>query len=148
AHHTGLPYGNVDIEYLLSQMQLDDQERICFRSKAIRAAEHLLVCRYFDYQQVAFNKTVAGLEWLLREVLGELLIRRYINCSAKWVESAIDSGRDWYHFDDSFLLQHIRDLAGETSADAETGPMARAILERTPPKLVGDLEYIAGRNEE
>jgi HD superfamily phosphohydrolase len=64
AHHTGLPYGNVDIEYLLSQVRIDAKNRVCFSDSALRAAEHLLVCRYFDYQQVAFNKTVAGLEWL------------------------------------------------------------------------------------
>ncbi len=148
AHHTGLPYGNVDIEYLLSQIQIDDQERICFRSKAIRAAEHLLVCRYFDYQQVAFNKTVAGLEWLLREVLGELLTRKKIDCSARWVEEAITSGPAWHRFDDSFLLQMIRELANETMNDAEMGPMVRAILDRNPPKLVGDIEYISGRDEQ
>lgn len=148
AHHTGLPYGKVDIEYLLSQLQIDDRERICFRAKAIRAAEHLLVCRYFDYQQVAFNKTVAGLEWLLREVLGELLTRKKIDCSATWVENAISTGSAWHRFDDSLLWQTIRDLASETTEDAEIGPMARAILERIPPKLVGDIEYIAGRDEE
>ncbi|HTU91725.1 MAG TPA: HD domain-containing protein [Gemmataceae bacterium] len=148
AHHTGLPYGNVDIEYLLSQIQLDDQERICFRSKAIRAAEHLLVCRYFDYQQVAFNKTVAGLEWLLREVLGELLTRKKMDCSANWVENAVTSGAAWHCFDDTYLVQTIRELANETMEDTEIGPMVRAILERTPPKLVGEIEYIAGRDEE
>lgn len=148
AHHTGLPYGNIDIEYLLSQLQIDDRERICFRAKAIRAAEHLLVCRYFDYQQVAFNKTVAGLEWLLREVLGELLTRNKIDCSANRLENAIETGTSWHHFDDSFVLQKIRELADETKEDAEIGPMVRAILERTPPKLVGDIEYIAGRDEE
>lgn len=148
AHHTGLPYGNVDIEYLLSQLQIDDRERICFRAKAIRAAEHLLVCRYFDYQQVAFNKTVAGLEWLLREVLGELLTRKKIDCSANWVEGAINSGADWYRFDDSFLLHKFRELANETANDQKTGPMVRAILDRTPPKLVGDIEYLASRDEE
>lgn len=147
AHHTGLPYGNVDIEYLLSQLQIDDQKRICFRAKALRAAEHLLVCRYFDYQQVAFNKTVAGLELLLREVLGELLGRGKIDCSTAWVERAITSGTPWHHFDDSFLLQKIRELANETKEDSETGPMVRAILDRIPPKLVGDIEYVADRHK-
>lgn len=147
AHHTGLPYGNVDLEYLLSQLQIDERQRICFRARAIRAAEHLLVCRYFDYQQVAFNKTVAGFEWLLREVLRELLARKRIDCSATWVEEAIVAGTSWYHFDDSFLLQKIRELANETREDALLGPMVRAILERTPPKLVGEIEYLAGRDE-
>lgn len=147
AHHTGLPYGNVDIEYLLSQIAVDDQQRICFRSRAIRAAEHLLVCRYFDYQQVVFNKTVAGMEWLLREVLSELLKRKRLKCSAQFVERAVLSGTDWYTFDDSMVLQRIRDLRSDTHDDLIVGPMVRAVLDRQPPKLVGEIDYIADRDK-
>jgi HD superfamily phosphohydrolase len=49
AHHTGLPYGSVDIRYLLSQLRLDRDNRICLRPKALRAADHFLIGRYFDY---------------------------------------------------------------------------------------------------
>ena len=35
-------------------------DRIYLPMKAMRAAEHFLLCRYYDYQQVTYHKTVAG----------------------------------------------------------------------------------------
>lgn len=60
AHHTGLPYGTVDLDYIITQMRLDSDSNICMTPKALRAADHLLLCRYFDYLQVSFHKTVAA----------------------------------------------------------------------------------------
>ena len=73
AHHTGLPYGAVDIDYLLSQMRLDDDNNICLENSALRTVEHLLIGRYFDYQQVNFHKTVAALELVLKDIIKVLL---------------------------------------------------------------------------
>lgn len=146
AHHTGLPYGNVDIEYLLSRVRLDSNGQVCFSASALRAAEHLLMCRYFDYQQVAFNKTVAGLEWLLKEVIYELLRAGHISCSATDVERMISSSLEWHSFDDACLLGKIRELVAQPDADAEVKPMCEAILHRQPPKMVGAIEYIAERS--
>ena len=73
AHHTGLPYGSVDLDYILSQLKGDSAGNICLSSKAMRAADHFLLSRYFDYQQVAYHKTVVGLELLLKDVLKALL---------------------------------------------------------------------------
>lgn len=49
AHHTGLPYGSVDLDYLLSQMQLDEQDVLCIKPHAVRAADHFLLSRVFSY---------------------------------------------------------------------------------------------------
>ncbi len=144
AHHTGLPYGNVDIEYLLSQVTVDGNNEVCFRAKALRAAEHLLLCRYFDYQQVAFHKTVAGLEWLLKDVLGELLTKRLIRCSEPEVIRKIKSAREWYSFDDGHVVERIRDLRRDTNKQTVRW-MCDAILHRAPPKVVGEVEYIGER---
>jgi HD superfamily phosphohydrolase len=138
----------VDIEYLLSQIALDEEQRICFQAKGLRAAEHLLVCRYFDYQQVAFNKTVAGLEWVLREVLAELFQQEKMSCSAKWVENAIQSQDPWCEFDDGLVLERIRALNRESKAGSDIALLAEAILQRTPAKLVGEIEYIRGRTKQ
>ncbi len=52
AKHTGLPYGNTDIDYLVEHLCVDDNDppRICLDGKALRSAEHMLLARYFDYQ--------------------------------------------------------------------------------------------------
>ena len=110
AHHTGLPYGSVDLAYLLSQLRIDDEQRLCFTSKSLRTADHFLLSRYFDYQQVAFHKTVASLEWILKDLLAALLKDREIDGSARWVEGAIESGA-WEIFDDAAVIEKIRRLA-------------------------------------
>ena len=142
AHHTGLPYGSVDIDYLLSQMQVDDDGLICLPAKAMRAAEHFLLCRYFDYQQVSYHKTVAGLERVLVCVISTLLRDRAIMCSQDDIQNMITDGR-WHTFDDAFLVGHMRTLAG--SSDPVVAAQVRAILERNPPRLVFEEEQIVDR---
>jgi uncharacterized protein len=58
AHCAGLPYGQVDLEYITTQTCVDSEGYLCLTKKALRAADHLLVSRYYDYTQVAFHKTV------------------------------------------------------------------------------------------
>ena len=77
AHHTGVPYGLIDIDYLISQMVLDkERNRASLQKRALRSAEHLLLCRYFVYQQTIYHKTVVGFEYLLRDISRALLQKR------------------------------------------------------------------------
>jgi HD superfamily phosphohydrolase len=141
AHHTGLPYGSVDIAYLLSQMRVDCDSRICLTGKAIRTAEHFLLCRYFDYQQVTFHKTVASLEWVLKDILAILLEAEDLQGSADWVTGAISDGT-WMTFDDAFVIGRIRSLAARTQDRIEK-LLTGAVLDRKPPKLLAEVEYVA-----
>lgn len=81
ACHTGLPFGNVDIDYLITQMQVDKNDKLCLPKKAVKAADHFLLCRYFDRQQVAYHKTVVGLELVLKDIIRALLDKGIIDCS-------------------------------------------------------------------
>jgi uncharacterized protein len=140
AHHTGLPYGNIDLDYLISQLRLDKDGNVCLTQKALRAADHFLLGRYFDYQQVAFHKTVAALELILKDVLKALLSDGYVECSAGWVKQAIING-DWCTFDDAAVWQKMHELAKATNDDVMR-IKTNAILERRPPKLVWQSEFL------
>ena len=144
ARHTGLPYGLVDIDYLLSQMRLDKSGRICLDPSALRTAEHFLLGRYFDYQQVNFHKTVAALEWALHDVINALLALGELDCSPTTIRHKIASG-DWSHFDDLEILRLVRELENRTQSDV-TRAKVRAVTRRVPPKLVGSVEFFAERN--
>jgi HD superfamily phosphohydrolase len=149
AHHTGLPYGAVDLDYIISQMRLDPNGHICLRHKAVRAADHFLLCRFFDRQQVAFHKTVAGFELVLKDVLNELMGRDDIVSDADEVKDMIASGGDWLAYDDASVIAEMRDLYDEVKASGS--PMSlklSSILERHPPKLICELEYMADRGAE
>ena len=147
AKHTGLPYGIVDIDYLISQMRLDRERRICLTPKALRTAEHLLLGRYFDYQQVSFHKTVAAFEWILKDVTAALLADGRLDCSVSGIERMIENG-EWYHFDDPYVLTMIRDLESESNGDdGVLEAKIKSLLRRSPPKLIGGIECWADRNE-
>lgn len=146
AHHAGLPYGAVDIEYLMTQMSLDKCNRLCVRAKALRAADHLLLCRYFDYQSVAYHKAVAGFEWVLRDVIAELLRRDVLRCSKEEVEKLVATG-DWFSFDDAAVIEHIRRLRAATDLSAVVKDKIDAILLRRPVPVIYENEQIDARDK-
>jgi len=145
AHHAGLPYGSIDVNYLLSQIRLDGNNNICLTSKALRTAEHLLLSRYFDYQQISFHKTVAGLEEVLKDLVSILLKKGYLEITAKIVTELIESG-EWQFFDDQRIINLIRDLY-VTETDEHVKNKAACVLYRHPPKLIVEYETL-GRIEE
>ena len=145
ALYTGLPYGSVDIDYLLSQMRLDSESRICLDPSALRTVEHFLLGRYFDYQQVNFHKTVAAFEWALNDVINEMLKLNKFDCSTAGIQSMLASG-EWYYFDDLLIWKLVRDLELETASDSIRAK-CRTITRRIPPKLIGSFEFLDNRTD-
>lgn len=146
AHYSGLPYGNVDVGYLITQMRLDEKKRLCLSAKAMRAAEHLLINRYFDYRQVAFHKTVAGFELALQELLTGMASENMFDMSEQKIDAMIASG-EWALFDDVTMLDKIRNFAVTHHSD-NMGVFARSVLDRQPPVLLYEHEYLAKRGVE
>ena len=149
ASNTGLPYGSVDVNYLVSQMRVDNNNKFCITPKALRTADHFLLCRYFEYSQVIHHKSVAAFEMILKEVIFELLGKEVgrIDCSCESIIKYIEDGF-WNDFDDSFILQEIRKLRKTPKTSLITQEKAKSILERNPPKEIFKIEYISERNEE
>ena len=145
AHHSGLPYGTVDLDYLISQMRLDGGSKICITQKAVRAADHMLLCRYFDYLQVSFHKTVAAFELVLKDVISALLRDGFLSCSKQDVTHMISDGR-WYEFDDIHLLELIREYSRKSMREIDK-LKAEAILQRNPPRMVFQKEFLEGRKD-
>ncbi len=146
AHHTGLPYGSIDLDYLLSQMTLDDNHRICVTEKALRTVDHFLLSRYFDYQQVAYHKTVAAMELILKDVLSSVLEAGLMDCSAQgMIDRIVNSG--WSSFDDALALAQIRVVSQNANTTDEISKVkALSLLARRPPKLIVEKEDIHLRN--
>ena len=149
ASNTGLPYGSVDVNYLISQMRLDKNGKFCITLKALRTADHFLLCRYFEYSQVIHHKTVAAFEMILKEVIFELLGKEEgrIDCSCDSIIKYIENGF-WNQFDDSYILQEIRKLRENAETPIMIQEKAKSILERNPPTEIFKIEYISGRKEE
>ena len=148
ASNTGLPYGSVDINYLVSQMRLDSNEKLCITPKALRTADHFLLCRYFEYSQVIHHKTVAAFEEILKEVIFELLgtEENRIDCSCESIIKYIEKGF-WNQFDDSFILLEIRKLRENSGTSPIVKEKAGSILDRNPPREICKVEHISDRDD-
>ena len=145
AHHSGLPYGHVDLDYVLGHLIFDRDGSVCLHKKALRTVDHMLLCRFFDYQQVVFQKTVVGLEELLKSVLIDLVDAGLLPSSADQVRAKIRDGT-WAQFDDVQVLGIIRNLA-EEATDGVIKSRASALVKRSPPKLVHNQEVFLKRKE-
>ncbi|NEH81308.1 HD domain-containing protein [Rhizobium ruizarguesonis] len=148
AHHAGMPYGAVDIDYIVSQATIDDEGNFCFRQQALKAADHLLVSRFFDYQQVPFHKTVVAIELLLDDVLTQLFKAGAIQCSSSDMLKRISTG-EWASFDDQHMIVLFRQYISATENQQKQPDLVakiKAILERKPPKLIWSLEKLVPRD--
>ncbi|MET0438087.1 MAG: hypothetical protein ABW043_11400, partial [Devosia sp.] len=149
ALHAGLPYGGVDVNYLVDNITLDDEETPCVRAKAVGPADHFLMSRSYDYAQLPFDKAVVGFEEALKIVLtsmhkdGALDLRR-----ATLVEKI--ANREWQYFDDQRLYERMREYKASISENSEKANVLlylRCIFERRAPKLVYSSEYISGEEK-
>jgi uncharacterized protein len=147
ALHAGLPYGRVDVPYIVSQLTLDKEGRPCLSRKAVKAADHFLISRYFDYTQVPFHKAVTGLEIALEKVLSHLLVRNKLNCSSGAMLKRLKSG-EWCNFDDQYMTNLFREeLELEKTRDDELYYASLvSVLRRRPPKLVLNCDRVQSRD--
>ena len=143
ASHTGLPYGSVDIDYLLAKTTIDASGKIALAPSAIRPADHFLLCRFFDYQQIPFYKTVIAFDHVYKAVLLSLFDRGDLDCSASAVTAMLGT-EAWYRFDDVAVLGRLRTLATEPLAEPVRS-MVAALVERRPPRLVAEYEVLLRR---
>lgn len=147
AHNTGLPYGSIDLDYLISQMVCDSRGQASVTMKALRTVEHFLLQRLFAYQQIAYHKTVAAFEQVMEQVLEMLLDRQLLDCSADWVSGAIESG-EWRQFNDGMVMDRIAQLAKMLDFEGSAHTKVMSILKRKPPKLLFSTEFFGERGDE
>ncbi|MCH9021734.1 MAG: HD domain-containing protein [Planctomycetes bacterium] len=151
--NTGLPYGRVDLDYILNNMDIVDKGEhkgeIVLKEKARLSCEHLLLARYFMFNAVYLHKTVFGFEELVRKVL-TLLIKSNskVLISNNKIKSMIEDPSDEFlSFDDSYLDRIFDEYA--TSNENETlNTFCYAIKHRQPPKMVHEIIDLQHRGDD
>jgi len=147
AANAGLPYGAPDLDYLVENLDVDEEsKRLCVRDQAIGSADHFLLCRYFDYRQIVFQKAVVGFEEVLKSVFHALIEKEALPLSREAVERGIEDGT-WNDIDDAFAIRAMRNLRS-SGVDEVTAQRLDCILKRRPPKLVWETEYVDERRPE
>jgi len=135
---TGVPYGTVDLHYLLANVQVSKSGMIGFSHKAMSAAEHFLFARFFMYKVVYFHKTTFGLEeacrQLLRRCRDEGVVER-VPKSGDDIRTWVTKG-DFLSFTDAWVDNVVAEAGKLTGA---IGDLARCILFRRPPSLIREV---------
>lgn len=69
AYHTGVPYGNFDIERIMHTILADKDDSIRVQEKGMHSVEGYLMSRYHMYNQVYLHKTTLCFEFMLKSIL-------------------------------------------------------------------------------
>lgn len=136
ARATGVPYGEIDLNYILHNLKASPGGMIGVNEKCLNAADHFLLARYFMQRSVYYHKTTFGLEEAFRQ-----LIRRCID-SGKYEIASNREEVTAIILDQSRLLrftdQYLDKLAYSAlkNGSGEIKHLAEAIVYRRPPKLL------------
>lgn len=141
ALHSGAPYGAVDVDFIISKSTIDALGRFCFDRKAIRAADHLLVSRFYDFMQIPYHKTVASLEWSLEEAVIHLLREGSLRLAESDMRSMLRK-QEWPDFDDGAMVALMRQRLSAGITDDVARDHVKAVLHRQPAKMVFNWECL------
>jgi len=146
SHAAGVPYGNIDIHYLLNNLRVSPDKTVGFPHKALPALEHFLLARFFMHRVVYCHKTIYGLEEACRQLLRRLRDRHpddyyEIPRDGHAVEELVRSDKV-HSFTDAFvdrIVQKGVNHPGAKEEDRVIRTLARAIQSRKPPKLLKEV---------
>jgi HD superfamily phosphohydrolase len=134
-----VPYGRIDIDYILNNLDITENQDIVINAKARISAEHLLVSRYFMFNAVYLHKTVFGFEEVVRRIILLLLKEGKIYSSGKEIEQIIsEDSHKFLDFHDGYLDKFI-DEYGAKDDDQLLTILCKAIKLRRPPRLIHEV---------
>lgn len=103
SHNTGVSYGKIDYERLISNLSLADG--LILDIKGVQAAEGALVSRYFMYPSVYQHHTTRIVNSMFRRAM------------TKTIEEGIIKEREIYKYDDADIIAEFRHCDNEYAND-------------------------------
>jgi len=140
SYATGVPYGQIDINYLLNNLRVGQDQILGFADKALAALEHFLLARFFMHRVVYYHKTIFGLEEACRQLLRRLRDRNGDNYGVPVDGEAIKKivqSEELRKFTDAFVDDIVREAVSDD--DKVIQALARSIQNRTPPALLKEV---------
>jgi HD superfamily phosphohydrolase len=143
---TGVPYGQIDINYLLNNLRVSPSGTVGISKKAIPAAEQFLLARFFMHRTVYYHKTTFGMEEMCRQLLRRLRAQgKYgIPKDGKEIKGLVSS-KDLGKFTDAYVDQIIQKAANDENQVVQA--LARSIQGRRPPKLLTEVNILVSSEE-
>jgi uncharacterized protein len=137
---TGVPYGRIDLDRLLSNLEVADDGDVVISHKASAAAEHFLVARYFTYKTIYMHKTTFGFEALLRQILFLMRENGEIERDGSKIEEMIEQD-DFLSFHDGYVDAKVQERAKSSASDPLT-QLCKLLRERRTPKLLHEVAIL------
>ena len=145
---TGVPFGRIDTNYILNNLDLSETEEILVKTKAQAAVEHFLLARYFMFKAIYQHHTIAGFESVVRNIL--FLFRQSNKIyNSDEIRKMIESGSPVFiDFNDGYIDIQISKYANESEIsnrddDWKAIPiLCRAVKYRKPPKLIHEESFL------
>jgi len=141
ARAAGVPYGEIDLNYLLNNIRISRKGMLGVDEKALAAAEHFLLSRVFMHRAVYYHKTTFGFEEACRQLLRRVRdSNRYKNLFAKDGDRIrkICGGLELRGFTDDYVDSVIYEAATDES-DPIIQILASCLVARRPPRLLGEI---------
>ncbi len=138
SYATGLPYGRVDLNYLLNSLRGNSEGDIGVHERAIPAVEHFLLARFFMYRTVYFHRTTVAIEEACRQLLKRLRdAGKYgVPPDGETIKAMVASN-DLHTFTDAY----VDAIVGQAVSDSDDviSSLASSIRSRNPPKLLKEV---------
>jgi hypothetical protein len=141
ARAAGVPYGEIDLNYLLNSARISPAGMLGVAAKAIPAAEHFLLARVFMHRVVYYHKTTYGVEEACRQLLRRLRESgRYDGELAKDGNGINDicGGRMLREFTDDYVDRIVYKAASDQN-DPTIRALAGSLVSRQPPRLLAEV---------
>lgn len=142
AQATGVPYGQIDLNYLLHNFKASPSGMLGVKERAITAVDHFLLGRFFMHRSVYYHKTTFGLEEACRQLLRRLRDReeKYGLPADGEAIKDVARGRNLGQFTDGFVDGIVERAAQD--ADQVIQSLANSIRRRRPPKLLKEVSVL------
>lgn len=148
ARAAGVPYGEIDLHYLMNNLRVSPSGMIGIDHKALSAAEQFLLARYFMHKTVYYHKTTFALEEACRQLLRRCRDKRayHIPRTGREIEGVVRDSSKLLEFTDH-LVDSVAHKALSDS-DQVIRSLAEAIVYRKPPKLLREESALVDMNNE
>lgn len=138
AKAAGVPYGMIDLNYLINSLRVSSTGMIGVKKKAITALEHFALARFFMHKAVYYHKTTFGMEEACRQLLRRCKNLRLhdVPGSSEEIKSIVTTDQ-LGTFTDGFVDQIVQ--RATIDKDECISALAQSIQNRRTPKLVKEV---------
>ncbi|MFO0938339.1 MAG: HD domain-containing protein [Gemmataceae bacterium] len=143
ARAAGVPYGEIDLNYLLNSTKISPKGMLGVDAKALAAAEHFLLARVFMHRSVYYHKTTYGFEEICRQLLRRIRnterYNEFLATTGTQIKSLCETTR-LRGFTDDYVDRIIIKAAHDEAPIIKL--LALSILERKRPRLLVEISGV------